>query len=273
MNSPTYQLLLNEGHLFQGCFKSSLVALRRDRSADRGRYYAASFHFAIGLERLLKVLVLLDHWKRERRFPDTQELRQHGGRSGHDIEKLYLTVRDLFVRYGVSCPGFDPDDLDTRLLGYLSDFAKVSRYFNLDTLVGESRSEDPLARWDALLHEVYERDLPEMQRIHDEDQLDAMAETIEGNVVHMPCESMGGEPQSFRGMVQDHGMIARALPAMCLRLLKLLIPLKELLIEIRVGIHADDDHSQSATVPFMEEFLDFVCRDKTIVDEAPEDWP
>ena len=274
MNSPMYRLLQNEGHLFQGCFKSSIVALRRGQSADRGRYYAASFNFAIGLERLLKVLLILDNWRRERCLPNSQEIRRHGRKSGHDIERLYAAVKELFAVYRVSCPaGFEPDDLDLDLLSYFSDFAKMSRYFNLDMLFEEFKGEDPLARWNKLILDVYLRDLPRLQRIHDEDELDAMAERIEGNVYHMPNKGMTGESLSFREMVQDNSRVARALSPMCLRFLKLLIPLKELLIRVRERIHEDDDHTQSATVPYMEEFLDFVCTDRTIVDEAPDDWP
>jgi hypothetical protein len=265
MKSPVFHLLQNEGALMQGCFKSSLSTLRTGRSGDRGRFYAASFNFAIGVERLLKLLLMLDHWSGFQHFPSTQELKGYG----HDIERLHASVLLLFPQYNVLWPsGFEPDDLDRDLLRFFSDFARSSRYFNLDVLAGGALGTDPLVRWSALISRVYEADVPEMKRVHNEEQLDAMVKMIEPNVFSFPGD------QSFRETVQDHSKIALALPAMCLRLLKLLVPLKELMISIREQIHRrDHEAGRNWDVPFMEEFLDFVCRDKTIISEAPEDWP
>lgn len=65
-------------------------------------------------------------------------------------------------------------------------------------------------------------------------------------------------------------------PHICWRLVQLLIPLQALLIAVREQVQKDDltrgGEDADPSVPFMEEFLDFVCEDKTIVLE-PEDWP
>ena len=218
------------------------------------------------------MLVLLDHWNRERRFPDTDTLRGYGGRSGHDIEKLYISANVLLERYGVACPsGFQSDELDGRLLHHFSDFAKTSRYFNLDSIAGGKANEDPLARWHRLLQDVYEKDISELKRLHEEDQMEGLISEVEPIVVHTDRNSMSGEPQSFREMALDQSMIARALSAMLLRLLKALVPLKELLRTICEQIHRADQ--SSANVPFMDEFLDFVCQDRTIVEEPADEWP
>ncbi len=65
-------------------------------------------------------------------------------------------------------------------------------------------------------------------------------------------------------------------PYVCGCLVQLLVPVQPLLTAIRAQVQKDDlalggEHA-GASVPFMEEFLDFVCNDKTIVD-APEEWP
>lgn len=258
----------------QGCLKSSLSALRAGSSVERGPFYVAFFNFAIGVERLLKVLLLLDHWQRDRRFPNNSELKRYGGRSGHDVEMLYASAKVLFARYGLPWPpGFEPDDIDRRLLGFLSDFAKSSRYFNLDTLAGAAKSADPLAAWEALLDDVYEEDVPELKRVSNEAQVDTVVELTEAHVVHIPSTSMGGETQSYRDLCQDHEKLALVLPEMCWRLVKILVPLKELLITIRQRAQEEDlRRGGEVSVPFMEEFLDFVCKDKTIILDG-EDWP
>ena len=67
--------------------------------------------------------------------------------------------------------------------------------------------------------------------------------------------------------------MACALLQMRWRLVKLLVPLQSLLIAIREKIHAEDHQiTDDASVPYMEEFLDFVCGDKNVILES-EDWP
>jgi hypothetical protein len=58
-------------------------------------------------------------------------------------------------------------------------------------------------------------------------------------------------------------------------MVQLLVPLKELLIVLREQVHKDDlakggPHADPS-VPYMEEFLEFVCEDKTVLES--EDWP
>src|SRR4051794_25560085 len=114
---PTFYLLQNEGFLMQGCFKSSLADLREVKNALPGRFYAAFFNYAIGLERLLKILLLLDKWHRDRQFLTDAELRQ----KGHNVQKLYKDARELFPEYAVHWqPTFEPDNINSDLLSFLA---------------------------------------------------------------------------------------------------------------------------------------------------------
>ncbi len=57
MFPPTFTLLQNEDYLLQVCFKSSLCGLRSAPSGEPGPFCFAFFNYAIGLERLLKVIL------------------------------------------------------------------------------------------------------------------------------------------------------------------------------------------------------------------------
>ena len=81
----------------QGCFKSSLTALRAGSSAERGPFYVAFFNYATGLEHLLKVILMLDDWHRHRKFPNNELLKKYG----HNIVKLCGDAKKLFQQYGV----------------------------------------------------------------------------------------------------------------------------------------------------------------------------
>src|SRR2546430_2742380 len=101
MFSETFTLLQNEGYLMQGCFKSSLSGVLQAPSAQPGPFYSAFFNYAIGLERLLKLLLMLDHWHDDRKFPENSQLKLYGGRSGHNVEMLHNSVLRLFPKYKV----------------------------------------------------------------------------------------------------------------------------------------------------------------------------
>jgi hypothetical protein len=277
MHTSTFLLLQDEGFLMQNCFKTSLTALRACRNEERGPYYGAFFNYTIGLERLLKVLLLMSDWHRNRQFPTDSELKKYGGRSGHDLQKLYESTKSLFQQYGVEREShLVPDDIDYRLLEFLSDFATRNRYFNLDMLTGTKARPDPLGIWDDLLLDVYEKDVPEQKRLPELDENDILVDHVEGNAC-VKTTGMGSTLQTQSEHNHEQGKMALALAEMCWRLVKLLAPLEALLIAIHERIREEDrridGEDTEASVPYMEAFLeDFVCEDRNIILES-EDWP
>src|SRR6266566_5234084 len=121
MFPENFALLQNEGFLMQGCFKSSLRGLRQASSAEPGQFYSAFFNYAIGLERLLKVLLMLDHWHNGRKFPDNDQLKKYGGKYGHNVAALHQSVCLLFPKYKVEWKtNWELDATNKDLLAFLS---------------------------------------------------------------------------------------------------------------------------------------------------------
>ena len=256
----TFTLLQNEGYLMQGCFKSSLRELRQSSNAEPGQFYFTFFNYAIGLERLLKIILMLAQWRKERKFPTDDELKKHGGNSGHNLVKLYESVRPLFPEYKVEWKtNWNLDAINKDLLDFLASFANGNRYFNLNQLTGSTKShgENPMYSWQRLFYRVYEQDCPNVEK--------------KARRPDVPEDAM-----SDSEIWSHHVIMAAASSHVCWRLVQLLIPLQVLLIAIREQIQNDDFKLNGAdtepSVPFMEEFLDFVCEDKAIILKA-EDWP
>jgi hypothetical protein len=260
MFPETFTLLQSEGHLMQHCFKSALGGLKTAPDGQPGPFYAAFFNYAIGLERLLKMLVLLDNWHRERDFPTDKQLRQYGGKSGHNVKMLYDSVLPLFKAYGVHWQNsWDLDDIDEDFLEFLADFANGSRYFNLDMLVGAPRqtANNPIYRWQRLFYSAYERD-------HSNPE---------------PATSRPDVPEDMMDTSEltcHHIRIVNASRHICCRLVRLLVPLRELLIAMCEHIRNDDFVEEGPdadpSVPQMDEFLEFVTGDKAVI-LKDEDWP
>jgi hypothetical protein len=260
MFPETFTLLQSEGYLMQHCFKSSLHGLRASTNAQPGPYYAAFFNYCIGLERLLKILLLLDSWHRERKFPIDKQLRQYGGPSGHNVAMLFATVHKLFPDYRVMWKDtWALDDINKDFVGFLADFANGSRYFNLDKLVGAAKqhTDNTRYRWQRLFYRAYQQDHPNAEPIKSKPDV--------------PEDSMSASEQ-----ICHHVIMAAASPHICCRLVQLLVPRQELLIAIGEHVHKDDlakdGPDADPSVPYMEEFLEFVTADESIIIKS-ESWP
>src|SRR5260221_4214404 len=266
--NSSFLLLQNEGFLMQNCLKSSLVALRKWRIEDKGAFYGAFFGFTIGLERLLKILILLNSWCRDRKFLTDSELKVYC----HNLEKLYESVSGLFQHYGIiRGENLEPDNIDKLLLQFLSNFAQRNRYYNLYTLTKDG-AIDPLGEWQDLLRAIYERDVPEDEHHPEPDENRILADHVEGNAC-VKLTRTGSTLQTQTEYDHDQISLALALPEMCWRLVKILAPFQALLIAIQEKIRtADPEGDGEANVQFMDEFLEFVCEDKSVILES-EDWP
>lgn len=266
--TSSFLLLQNEGFLLENCFRNSLAALRTWRTEDKGAFYGAFFGFTTGLERLLKVLILLDHWHRHRKFLTDWELKAYC----HDIEKLYKSVENLFQQYGVTPKNhLKIDKIDRKLLQFLSTFAQRSRYYNLYTLT-KGGAVDPLGEWEDLLRDIYEKDVPEEKHLPDLDENDILVDNVQGNAC-VKLTRTGSTLQTQTEHNYDQEKMVLALPEMCWRLVKILAPLRALLISIHEKIR-EEDHGRDGelSVPYMEECLEFVCEEKSVIYES-ENWP
>jgi hypothetical protein len=267
--TSSFLLLQNEGFLIENSIRTSLASLRKWRSEDKGAFYGAFFGLTIGFERFLKVLILLDHWNHHRKFLTDSELKVYC----HDIEKLYAFAENLFQQYNVIRKDhLKLDKTDKRLLTFLSNFAKRSRYYNLFTLAGSTGAIDPMGEWEDLLREIYERDVSKDRQLPDLDENEILIDHIEGNGA-MRFSSVGNTIQTQTEHIQDQKKMLLALPEMCWRVVKLLAPLHVLLISVHEEIRQKDHGNDGElSVPYMEEFLEFICEDKNVILES-QNWP
>jgi len=259
MFPKSYLLLQNEGALMQGCFESCFATLRIGEDADRSHLYSASFQYSIGLERLLKIILAMDEWHQNRTFPNAKEFKGYG----HNISELYERNTKLFPNYKIQRP--KPDPINQELVSFLTTFANGSRYFNLDTLSAPAKAADPIERLETLLERVYEED-------HESRNMSGPS----GSADHFKADTEDEDSDEFHEDILHQVVIAAALPHLSWRLIQLLIPQRELLVAVRKQIQQDDflkdGQRADPSVPFMEEFLNFVCEEKNIILNS-QDWP
>lgn len=145
LNDPHFRALLREGGLSAGLVGRGATSLGSASVGNTAIYTQAFFDLSIGLERLCKLIIVLDKLIKANAFPSDAEMRT----LGHDLESLLQEVRRVAALLTGLHWTIPSDTITNAAIGVLSEFAKATRYYNLDLLVaGRSVSTgDPIARW------------------------------------------------------------------------------------------------------------------------------
>lgn len=141
------QLLLRETGLAAQSLGAGLEAIAAYTFPEKGRFYAGMHSLCVGFERLLKVILVLDHEITHGRMPDNQYLKS----VGHGIEDLVVRARKINATRQLDVDEeLFGDTLTREILSIINDFAVHARYYNLDSLTGDSKAgdRDPLERWE-----------------------------------------------------------------------------------------------------------------------------
>lgn len=135
------KLLLNEAGLSSTCIGQGLTILRKAHFTKKWNYYQAFFLLTIGIERLLKIIIISKYRSDNNCFPNNSFLKE----IGHDIKKLISLVDSYTLNQNDYKILEDPLQLD--IIEFFTKFAKGSRYYNIDQLTGQTGQSDPLADW------------------------------------------------------------------------------------------------------------------------------
>jgi hypothetical protein len=145
--NETFQALLNEAAFTKEILLSGVTQIRKANYAQKGFYFQSFTSLATGLERIGKLCLLLDYYiKNNGQFPDLNYLKNQ---IRHDLLLLYLKSKDTVQHFKIHFRYLNnlDDSLYQEILSILSNFAKGDRYSNIDFLVTQSKSSDPIAEW------------------------------------------------------------------------------------------------------------------------------
>ena len=146
----SWQPFLREADLARHCLAGGLNALFRASHTNTGLFNSAFFNLSIGLERLMKLIGVVNFAQLNGgTFPTQNEMKK---KFGHDLVKLREQAEMIGDRLLNDNAHFEfhlPDPvLAGRIVGVLGEFAKATRYYNIDSLVGaKDLGRDPLTAW------------------------------------------------------------------------------------------------------------------------------
>jgi hypothetical protein len=147
--SPQWHALGSEAELAAAQLAVGVTALGRADHTRRGDYAIAFFSLATGLERLGKLIVIGDHvMSTGGGFPDNKFLKDT---ISHDLGRLldHCEVVSAARRSSAEYAKRPNDIVHQGIIQTLREFATMTRYYNLDLLVGGKGANlaEPIGAW------------------------------------------------------------------------------------------------------------------------------
>jgi hypothetical protein len=265
-SEPLFTLFLQEGHLLRSCLTSGLTALRSASPERKDQCYCAFFQLSMGLERLLKLILILNYMAEHNgKVPNREWLRSCGGKTGHDIAILMEHVWSHKSESAAPLQEtMNPGTLALEVINFLTGFGNGARYYNLDALCAGTRQIDPLSSWDRIIQRIVVENVSEMHKDLIRRSSGALAGAVEDFTLARGFD-MERRPVSFEQRMRLDGLYTCATPYAVLQVMNILFQLKALLDEARTRAGSD-------FVPFLGEFLDFVTNDRRLVLRKKR-WP
>jgi hypothetical protein len=253
MFSPQFRALAQEGHLSSNALLAGFEGVATSDFDRPGTIYAALFNLATGLERMMKLIFIVEHKASNNLAnPTPSKLRKFS----HSLIELYEWAKAEGEVYGITDSWYSVQSTHYDVLAFLSDFALGTRYHNLDTLVGAKESVDPLIRWFELHMEIAKSGISQTRQ---EKLMTKCREFCERN-------SLLGWQVGFRGqydlqidIIFQHALALRSRGHCVWLILEIIKPLYRLLDRLCVKVDQLERSrgDQICDVPYLIEFFPF----------------
>jgi len=269
--SRIFMLLQHEADLAEGSLSIGLTSLRNATVADKRQFYTGFFNITIAFERLMKLIVVVDHMLSNEFVPPTrQELKSYG----HDLVTLYQSTVGTASRNGI--PDIEMPELDSleySILQLFSDFAKYARYYNLDSLQNNSTADtDPLNDWEAIIDNVVKNDVPSKKLKKQLAEVGCLVELIEEHTLSINS-GMSGEPLTLLQAFSLPEKQSIAAPYLMVRVFNLLAPIIETVSELgQKGFYTRAPNDSGPHVPLFHETLVYFKADNAQI-RRKKRWP
>jgi len=250
----------------ESCLTLGLTKLRGSGIHDKGSVYSGLFNLAIGFERLLKIIIIMDHMLKHDLTPPSNKLLKE---LGHNIWDAYTQTIAISETHGVAIPK-NMDTVDTDIMNFLSEFGKNSRYYNLDAIGPQkSKQEDRLVSWHKILENILQYDVPKKSKAKANKDALITANAIQ-DIAFVIAHDFNQKELGIHNLMSDTKLQEKANQFVILRIVKILNPLKTLIANISDKAYLYPD---PAPFPAMQEFLEkWLDTDKQYVLRKKK-WP
>jgi hypothetical protein len=147
LDDPKVQAMFREVGICSQMIGAGLTNIRKADFVTHWKFGSAFFELTIGVERFCKLIIVRRYQRLNNgAFPDNSYVR----RFSHSIEDL---IREVTKECDSECIG--KNDIVDQIIIFLSEFAKESRYYNLDSLTKNlPKEKDPLRIWKSIQNAI-----------------------------------------------------------------------------------------------------------------------
>lgn len=163
----TFQALIKEATFTKEVLGSGTTQIRKANYASHGVYAQAFAGLSVGLERIGKLCLILDHYlDNGGKFPDFNYLKNQ---IGHKLELLQSRGEEIAKRRNIKFRFLSAlnHPLHSSILRVLHAYADGDRYSNINVLIGAKQQDDPIAAWFELVDMlIFSSLVPEKRKQH-----------------------------------------------------------------------------------------------------------
>lgn len=264
---PSFLLLQQEGYLISSCLATGLSELRRANVHNKGAFYAALLNISVGLERLMKAIIIMDHMiMNQLAVPSRKKLKEYG----HDIVSLYDSCVSISAAENSKLtPIQNLEPISAEILALLNDFAQTTRYHNLDALSGLQTQIDPLEHWNNVMMSILRKDVSKTKRDRILSQANAASNALAGKAFTL-MQGLDKQALTTEQALALPGLHDQAARYAVLYIIKMLTELRDLTSDISHKAYACEN--REPPFPQMQEFLEWVWDDRAYVLRKKK-WP
>ncbi|MBU4230986.1 MAG: hypothetical protein L6277_16360 [Desulfobacterales bacterium] len=186
--SAEWHALGREAALAAEQLASGATLLGKANHAQNGLYLQAFLGLSLGLERVAKLVAVADYAiENHGRFPNNNDLKN---RFGHQIDVLLNYCDQLSIKWRNGKEYSERPNLliHKGIVETLTEFAKLSRYYNLDLIIGREAKQIPEpigAWWQRVGQPILQKHYTKRQREKDEAQGKIMHALLGGITIVM----------------------------------------------------------------------------------------
>ncbi|MER6360089.1 hypothetical protein [Kitasatospora sp. NPDC001527] len=247
-----WRLLSQEADLSAQSIGIGLTYMRKSNRGEPGLYYGAFFNYTIGLERLMKLTLLISHRVNFGAFPESAGFKKE---YGHDLRKLLNAVQGarFVMEQGRFRWEFPASPLVGVIMEILADFAQYDRYHGLDVLTGSPKAKpiDPIARWFSEVGMPLLAERPVRHNSKNERDVDFINEMLRRDAAYVVAFSEMGDRLSTLGDVfrgdRDSEYVAKRATFLCAAIVRYVVETLYLLNE--------DARAKGVELPHFDEFF------------------
>lgn len=259
----SFKMLQQEAILCDSCFRTGMDFLLRGgfHSNVKGNYYSAFFQLSIAMERIMKLVFIVEHMNRNGFKAVTPDSLR---KLGHDLLTLYDKVREIGKSQKEELIAFpEIDSMAYYLLMFLNGFAhSTGRYYNISNINSQT-SVDPIVKWQDYINLIPPNDFGDKD-------FKKLERTIKKNIIPEFASYDIDNNTGYLKEVCEHWKTVMANGYAVWHIVELVKPVADILDNISMECHAlqtseaykKKHNNDFPSMPYFNEFFTFTFLEK-----------